>query len=74
MEPSILPIGWGSLRARDVVFLALPTYLASAASITDHTSILIPARLRLFTISGIGAASANWTSHVVNPIEVSTAQ
>ena len=67
----LCPSGGGGLGVRSVVSLALSAYLASAASNTELTSILLPARLRDVKDSGVDAALAAWTSRAANPLEVS---
>ena len=64
--------GGGGLGVRNIVLLAPSAYLASAASTTDFTSILLPARLRDVKDSGVDAALVAWTSQAANPLEVST--
>ena len=68
----LCPSGGGGLSVRSVVLLAPSAYLASAASSTELTSILLPARLRDVKDSGVNAALAAWTSQAANPLEVST--
>jgi len=67
------PIWWGGLGVRGVVLLPPSAYLASAASTTEITSILLPARLRAIKDSGIDAALFAWTTLATDPLEVSTA-
>jgi len=68
-----LPIRWCGLGIHGVVLMASSAYLASAASNTELTSILLPARLQAAKDSGIDAALAAWTTLAADPLEVSTA-
>jgi len=68
-----LPMRWCGLGVRGVVLLASSAYLASAASTTELTSILLPARLRAIKDSEIDAALAAWTTLSSDSLEVSTA-
>jgi len=62
-----LPVRWGGLGVRGVVLLAPSAYLASAASTTELTSALLPARLRKVEDSGIVAAMSAWIRHATCP-------
>ncbi len=62
-----LPVRWGGLGVRGVVLLAPSAYLASAASTTELTSALLPARLRDIEDSGIATAMRAWTRQATNP-------
>jgi hypothetical protein len=55
-----LPVRWGGLGVRSVVMLAPSAYLASAASTSELTLSLIPARLRDTMDSGIAPATSAW--------------
>ena len=74
-----LPVRWGGLGVRGVVLLAPSAYLASAASTTELTSALLPARLRGVQDSGVAAAMSAWskqtsTSSLTLPPPTSPAQ
>ena len=56
-----LPVRWGGLGVRGVVLLAPSAYLASAASTTELTSILLPAHLRSIEDSDMASAMSAWT-------------
>jgi hypothetical protein len=62
-----LPVRWGGLGVRGVALLAPSTYLASAASISELTSALLPPRLRDVKVSGIDIALAAWSELATYP-------
>jgi hypothetical protein len=68
-----LPVRWGGLGVRGVVLLAPSAFLASAASTTQLTTALVPARLHDVIESGITTATSAWirqaTSHT-SPTQV----
>jgi len=74
MESSIFvyQVGWSG-RPWCLFCWAPSVYLASAASTTELTSILLPARLQAVKDSGIDVTLAAWTTLANDPLEVSTA-
>ena len=67
-----LPVRWGGLGVRSVVMLAPSAYLASAASTTELTVSLLPARLRDTVDSGIVPATSAWLRMAYPPTNTVT--
>jgi Reverse transcriptase (RNA-dependent DNA polymerase) len=61
-QQASLPVRWGGLGIRGVVLLAPSAYLASAASTTTLTQLLLPDHLRGKDDEGVVAALSAWTS------------